>query len=234
MSRRGPKSERIGQKKPKSRSVQKEAVANSENKSQEKKGEWIGREELNEQGKPIIPRNLIKATEKVIYDPEKYKDLEIVIITGYAPAGFMGTNDKNLPNKLYDIQKLTIEGWRAKAEAIIELSPYRDYEKDWFDAFKGTDVCIDPAPKDGHTLNTSTEYNMKVIETSFKKKIKIIENIEKPVFEGRIFMIETYKSVYARNKSRIFQRIIWIIIPVIISAIITALVTLWVTNFFSN
>lgn len=39
MSRRGPKSERIGQKKPKSRSALKAATSNSENKSEEMKSE---------------------------------------------------------------------------------------------------------------------------------------------------------------------------------------------------
>ena len=227
MSRRGPKSERTGQKKPKSRSVRKEEVSNSENKSQIKKFEWVTVEERDEEGRLIIPRRAIKSTEFTFYNPEEHKDLKILILTGYAPNGAMLVS-----RKIYDIQKFDIKGWRANAEAIIELSPRRGHEKSWFDVFEGIDVDIQDT---GLAGSISTEYKMKVTKTSFEKKVKTIHgNGENRLLEGRVYMKETYKSVWDRNKGKIFGKLFWILVAAIVGAIMGSLITLWVTNFFGD
>ena len=204
-------------------------MSNSGNKSQEKKVGFTIIEERDKEGRLIFPRKVIKSTEYTFYNPEEHKDLKIMIWADYAPAGAMFVS-----RKIYDIQELTIRGWKAKAEVVIELSPQRGHEKAWFDAFEGVDADIDPAPKDANILNKFTEYNMKVIKTSFAKKVKTIGDTDNRMFEARIFMKETYRSAYVRNKNKIFENLIWIIIGAIICAIIGSLITLWITNFFGD
>ncbi len=188
------------------------------------KGEWISIEERTADGRPRIPRLALQATEGTIYDPDKHTDLALLINTGNAPEGaIIGQY------KLYDIAKFSMRGWRITAEALVELPPTRGFEQAWFEAFGGQQVKVnDP----GIPGSVSTSYSTTVTKSEFSKKriSQIAEDStinEQPVFEGRLWMKKTWRSVLWRRRGEIGRYVMAALIGALIGSTVTTLLGTW-------
>ena len=186
----------------------------------DQKHEWITVEERNAAGQPIFPRPAVLATVNTRFDPEKHTDLNLRIITGVAPeGGIVGQY------KIYDITKFSLNGWRIEAQATIELHPARGHEKEWFEAFKGNNAVIcDP----GLPGTVSEEYVTKIIGSDFSKKVisRLLpksKKQERRVFEGRLWMKETWRSTLLRRKGQAGRYLVATVIGVLVGVAIKSL-----------
>ena len=184
------------------------------------KGEWVAIEERNSKGQPIFPRKAVHSTILTRFDPQKHTDLTLRIITGVAPeGGIIGQY------KIYDITKFSMRGWRIEAQAMIELDPTRGYEQAWFEAFEGHNAVICHPGLPGAV---SQEYKMKISKSEFSKKIiSHAENDsakkETKVYEGRLWMKETWPSTLLRRKSEAGLYLIVTAIGALIGGVVTSL-----------
>ena len=116
-------------------------------------------------------------------------------------------------------------GWRMKADAIIEVGPARGHEERWFEAFKGSDVIIENPGLPGAI---SEQHQMKVTNSNFSKKVSSSTDesgvkTEEKLFEGRLWMRETWKSTLLRRKSELARYLAFTIIGALIGAVIKSL-----------
>lgn len=188
--------------------------------NENKQHEWVSVEEYDSDGRLIMPRDLVRSTARTMYDPEKHNDLDLRILTGYAPQGaLLGQY------KLYDVKKLSMKGWRLKAEATIELEPTRGYEKDWFKAFEGSNmIVVDP----GTSRDVSNEFKMKVTQSDFSKKVASFidqkgNKKKKQMYEGHLSMREKISSALFRRKIEFCKYVMVTVIAAIIAALMNNL-----------
>ena len=109
-----------------------------------------------------------------------------------------------------------------KADAIIEVGPTRGHEEDWFKAFKGCDVIIENPGLPGAVSDT---YHMEVVRSSFDKKVisSTAENgmtTQERLFEGRLWMKETLKSLLLRRKWELVRYVVLTTIAAVIGVVV--------------
>ena len=182
------------------------------------KGEWIFVEEHDESGRSIVPRKLLAATASTRYESTKHTDMRLLLNTGYAPHGALIGQ-----YKIYDVHGFDMDGWRRRAEAVLELGPYRYYEEKWFDAYQGSEVVVSDSGLPG---SISKKYGMLVEETNFYKKL-VLRSLGKErteevwVYEARLRMTETLRSVLRRHRSQMVKFLVLTTVGAIVAAIVS-------------
>ena len=181
------------------------------------KGEWIIVEEHDESGRPIVPRKLLADTISTRYESTKHTDMRLLLNTGYAPHGALIGQ-----YKIYDVHAFDMDGWRRRAEVVLELGPYRYYEEKWFDVYQGSEVVLsDP----GLPGSISKEYEMVVEESTFRKKLSSRssgrgQTEEVRVYEAHLRMTETLRSTVRRHGSQVLKYLVVTIVTAIVAAIV--------------
>lgn len=190
---------------------------------QRPKGEWIKVEAVDEQGRQIIPPELVAATAGIRFNPKEHTDLDLRIFPGMAPqGGLVGQY------KIYELSKFSMKGWRIAAKLSVELPPTRGYEEKWFEAFdKRKAVISHPGLPD----TVSEEFITRVVESGFhKKEIHRFSTSRTPqrptkVYEGSLEMRETWKSALLRRKGQAVSYLVTTSVGALIGSLITGL--LW-------
>ena len=110
---------------------------------QERKFEWVTFEHRDSQGNPTFPQSLIRSTHTRRYsEVEDNADFRALILNTYKPNPLM-----LIERKIYEVQRLTLDGWRHRGQIHIELEGWRAHEQEWFSAMLGIDVEItNPTP----------------------------------------------------------------------------------------
>ena len=185
------------------------------------KYEWVAIEEFNSEGLPTLPRQVIQSTQQLAYDADMHTDLDLHISTGMSPEGsIMGQY------KIYEINKFSMQGWRMRAHALVELDLSRVHEESWFNAYRGINVLIkDP----GLPGSISNEYRMKVIATSFTRKAvsfagKGGKRKERQLLQADLEMKEMWRSTLLRRKSELFRHVLLTTIAAFIAVMLGKLV----------
>ena len=187
--------------------------------------EWVKVEHRDAAGNPTFPKELIASTYARRYgEVPEGTELKIHVLAGYKPKPLM-----LVERKIYQIQRLSVRGWRRLGQIAVELEDWRHYEADWFNAMQGVRVNIsDPALPGPH--NEESYYIISA--SSFDRKImKLVDdngtNTEVRLFEGTLDIKETWKSAWRRQASEVIS---WgfksLIIPLSI-ALGAGLMLLW-------
>ena len=93
---------------------------------------WVAIEHRDADGNPTLPRNLLESTY-----PRRYEEvppgtkLEAHVLAGYKPKALM-----MVERKIYEIQSLSIGGWRRSGLIGVEVDGWRAHEADWFNAIR--------------------------------------------------------------------------------------------------
>lgn len=212
----------------KARSSKKRSKNKGESEKSKSKGEWVILEHRNSKGEPIFPNSKIRSTSMTTYERrEKGALLEVFVFSGYKPKSILGVS-----NKLYSVDKISIQGWRRSIDISVDIEPSRTHERTWFEKMKGMHATIrDP----GTPGTTSEECKARVVKTEFNKKIIEIHNDRGQVkelraYEGRLFLQETIQSVLRREWINYTRSVATIVFTATVSAIVTVLVTIWVAS----
>ncbi len=162
-------------------------------------------------GKLRIPPEWMPIANALLYDPKIHTDLELTLVTNFAPEGQITGK-----YKLYEVAKFRAQGWPKKAEAVVELPLNREHERQWFQAFNGQRLMIyDRDDPKRHECWTRIVYSELVIVDCL-----VDGRRTKTLFEGRLRMRETLLSAIRRRK---LQVLLWAIAAVG-AALISALV----------
>ena len=109
--------------------------------------------------------------------------------------------------KIYEIQNLSVGGWRRRGLIGVEMDGWRAHEADWFDAMRGVKLRISNPGRPG-PHNEETEYS--VSDSSFERKIVTVidharTTTEHRLLEGTLNITETWKSAWRRQGAEVLN-----------------------------
>ena len=165
--------------------------------AQEPQYEWVMIEHRDADGNPTFPRHLLESTYQRRYaEVPPGTELEAHVLAGYKPKPLM-----MVERKIYEIQSLSLRGWRRSGLIGVEVDEWRAHEADWFNAMQGVKLRISNPGRPGPN-NEETEY--RVSDTSFDRKVVTVidqagSTIEHRLHEGTLNITETWKSAWRRQ-----------------------------------
>ena len=178
---------------------------------QQPKGEWVTLEHRDSEGNPTLPQHLISSTHARRYsEVEEDAEFRALILTAYKPSPLM-----LVERKIYQVQRLAVEGWRRRGQIHIELEGWRAHEKEWFAAMREIELEIVnatpglPAKGDGY----------RVTSTSFAKKSVTIhgpDNAQPEMFMygATLNITETWQSTWRRHRVQTVKRaLLYVVLP---------------------
>lgn len=187
---------------------------------------WVTIEHRDADGNPTFPRHVLQSTYLRRYDevPRGTK-LEAHVLAGYKPKPLM-----MVERKIYEIQNLSIGGWRRRGLIGVEVEEWRAYEADWFNAMQGVKLRIsDPGRPGPH--NEETEYL--VSDSSFDRKIVTVidqagTTTEHRLHEGTLNITETWKSAWRRQGTEVLNLGIKLLLAPLLVALGAGIALLWI------
>ena len=120
---------------------------------------------------------------------------------GYKPHALM-----LVEQKIYEVRRLTVDGWRRRGQIHVELDGWRAHEEDWFSAMHGINVEITDPDRPRHAKSD----NYVVTKTNFEKKKVSTHHRdgtmqEELMYGGALDITETWKSAWRRHGARIID-----------------------------
>ena len=170
---------------------------------QEPQGEWVAVEHRDADGNPTLPRELIAGTYRRRFEevPDG-TEIRVHVLAGYKPKALM-----LVEQKIYEIHRMPVRGWRRIGQIAVEMEGWREHEGAWFTAMRGVRLEIsDPGLPGPH--NEKSEYI--VSETAFHRKIvKSVaqggKHSELKLYEGTLDISETWKSAWQRQAAEVLN-----------------------------
>ena len=110
--------------------------------------------------------------------------------------------------KIYEIHRLSIQGWRRRGTITVEVDGWRHHEADWFNAMQGVRLEIsDPTSLPGLRSEGSGYI---VSESSFNPKVVVQfdrrgRKTEVKLHEGKLGITETWGSAWRRHKTEVLS-----------------------------
>ena len=166
-------------------------------------GRWVAVEQRDADGNPMLPSGVAESTY-----PRRYAEvppgtkLEVHVLAGYKPKPVM-----MVERKIFEIQSLSVQGWRRSGLIGVEVDGWRAHEAEWFKAMRGVRLRIsDPGRPGPH--NEETDYT--VCESAFDHKIVTLvdqegTNTEHRLHEGTLNIKETWKSAWRRQGAEVLN-----------------------------
>ena len=193
---------------------------------------WVAVEHRDADGNQTLPRNLLESTY-----PRRYEEvppgtkLEAHVLAGYKPKALM-----MVERKIYEIQSLSIGGWRRRGLIGVEVDGWRGHEADWFNAMEGVKLEIsDPGRPGPH--NKKTQY--RVADSSFDRKIVTVidqagTTTEHRLFEGTLSIAETWKSAWRRHGADVLNLGFKVLFAPLLVALGAGIALLWIDRPMSS
>ena len=189
---------------------------------------WVQVEYRDAEGNPTLPRELIESTYRRRYEEVAIgTKISVHVLAGYKPKPLM-----MVEQKLYEIHRLSVRGWRRSGQISAEVEAWRHYEADWFNAMRGAALRIsDPGLPGPH----NEEVDYAVSETSFARKIVTSVNesggkTEIQLHEGTLHISETWKSTWRRQRAAILNLGFKLLLIPLLVALGAGLALLWVSR----
>ena len=187
---------------------------------------WVAIEHRDADGNSTFPRHVLQSTYRRRYDevPPGTK-LEARVLAGYKPKPLM-----MVERKIYEVQNLSVGGWRRRGLIGIEVDGWRAHEADWFNAMQGAKLEIsDPGRPGPH--NEMTQY--RVADSSFDRKIVTLVDqagttTEHRLFEGTLNITETWTSAWRRQEADILNLGIKLLLAPLLVALGAGVALLWI------
>ena len=183
----------------------------SANPARKPQFEWVTFEHRDSEGNLTFPESLIQSTCGRQYsEVEDGTEIRALVLTGYKPNPLM-----LLERKIYEVYRLTIEGWRRRGQIRIELDGWRGHEKHWFSAMLGIDVEISDPNRPRHTKGDK----YKITKTGFERKMVTTHHRdgktqEVSMYGGTLDITETWKSVWRRQGGKVIDMALrYVVLP---------------------
>ena len=198
---------------------------NTSSDAQKSQYAWVTIEHRDADGYPTFPKDRIAGTYARQYrEVPQDTEIKVLVLAGYKPKPLM-----LVERKIYQIQRLSVRGWRRSGQIAIEVEGWRNHEADWFNAMRGVRGSIsDPGLPGPH--NEESDYI--ISESSFGRKIvKLVDengsNTEVQLFEGTLDITETWKSAWRRQAAEILSMGFKLLIVPLSVALGAGLMLLW-------
>ena len=105
---------------------------------QEPQFEWVMVEHRDADGNPTLPRELIAGTYRRRFeDVPCGTEVRVHVLAGYKPNALM-----MVEQKIYEIHRMLVGGWRRIGQIAVEMEGWREHEGDWFKAMRGARLEI--------------------------------------------------------------------------------------------
>ena len=201
---------------------------NTDNKAQKPQGEWVTVEHRDPDGNPTLPKELIAGTARRRYEemPEG-TEIKILVLAGYKPKALM-----MIERKIYEIHRLSVQGWRRRGHIAVEMDGWRQHEADWFHAMGGAPLeVLDP----GWAASHNEKACYVVSKSSFGRKIVTLARqqggrTEVRIYEGTLDIIETWRSAWRRQAAEVLNMGFKYLLLPILSALLAGLAVWWIAN----
>ena len=174
----------------------------------------------------MFPKGLIAGTYLRRYE-EVPQDSEITVhvLAGYKPKPLM-----LVERKIYEIHRLSVQGWRRSGQIAVEVEGWRHHEADWFNAMQGVRLQITDPALPG-TQNEDSDYV--VSESSFNRKIVAVvddKGIQTKIqlHEGTLKIAETWKSAWRRQGAEVINFGFKLFLVPLLVALGAGLALLWI------
>ena len=160
-------------------------------------------EHRDSEGNLTFPESLIRSTHARRYsEVEDRTQVRALVLTGYKPHALM-----LIERKIYEVRRLTLDGWRRRGHIHVELDGWRAHEEDWFLAMQSTNVVITDSGQPRHTKGES----YRVTKTNFERKNVSIHHRdgtvkELPMYGGTLDITETWQSAWRRHGAGVIDR----------------------------
>ena len=187
---------------------------------------WVTVEHRDSDGNPTFPKDLIKSTYLRRYrEVPPDTEVNVHVLAGYKPQPLM-----MVERKLYEVHRLSVQGWRRRGQIAVEMEGWRQHEADWFKAMRGVMLQISD-PGLPNTPNQETDYV--VSDSSFDRKIVYIEDeggtkTEIPLHQGTLHITETWKSAWRRQRVGVLNLGTTLLLAPLLVALGAGLTLLWV------
>ena len=187
---------------------------------------WVAVEHRDAEGNPTFPTELIAGTYLRRYNevPEG-SEISVHVLAGYKPNPLM-----MVERKIYEIFRMSVQGWRRSGQIRVEVGDWRGHEQNWFEAMDGAKLEIsDPGLPGPHNEKS----NYVVTNSSFERKIvKVLDdkgnNSEIRMFEGALDIKETWQSAWRRQRAEVLTRSFTFLFAPLLVALGAGLTLWWV------
>ncbi len=114
---------------------------------------WVAIEHRDADGNPMLPKEMMASTYRRLYsEVPPDAEMRILVLQGYKPKPLM-----LVERKIYEIHRLSIQGWRRRGKITVEVDGWRHHEADWFNAMRGVRLEIsDPTSLQGCVAKAPT------------------------------------------------------------------------------
>ena len=198
---------------------------NAGSDDQKPKFGWVPIEHRDVDGNPTFPKELIAGTYGRQYKEVPHgSEIKPQVLAGYKPKALM-----LVERKIYEIHRLSIQGWRRSGLIEVEMEGWRHHEAEWFNAMQGVRVEIsDPGLPGPH--NEKSDYMGS--KSSFGRKIvKVVdENDSKTeihLYQGTLDIAETWKSAWRRHGAEVLNKGFQLLLLPLCAALGAGLTLLW-------
>ena len=201
---------------------------NREKQAQKPQGEWVTFEHRDADGNTTFPRELIATTFHRRYEEvPKGTKIKVLVLAGYNPKALM-----MVERKIYEIHRLSVQGWRRGGQITVEMEGWRQHEVEWFNAMRGVEVeVLDPGLPD--TQNVKANYI--VANSSFQRKFVALvgeggSRNEIQMHQGTLEITETWRSAWRRQETDVLNKgFKYFLIPLLCS-LLSGLAVWWIVS----
>ena len=205
---------------------------NSEKEVQNPKYQWVTIEHRDADGNPTLPKELIASTFPRRYEevPEG-TEIKVSVLTGYKPKALM-----MIEQKIYEIHRISVQGWRRSGQIAVEMDGWRQHEAEWFKAMRGVGVEVSdpglPGPHNqkAHYIVSKSSFHRKVVRSVGESGS---EN-EIQMYEGTLDIIEKWRSAWCRQEAEVLNMgFKYFLIPVLsslLAGLLAGLAVWWIVS----
>lgn len=162
-------------------------------------------------GNLTFPKPLIQSTFPRRYsEVEGREKLEAILLTGYKPHALM-----LIERKIYEILRLSVDGWRRRGQIHIEVDGWRGHESEWFAAMNGVGIEI----RNSNLPEQTRSENYRVVKTRFEKKSVSTHHKDGTVrkvsmYGATLDIVETWGSTWNRHAAEIINGVLkYVVFP---------------------
>ena len=199
---------------------------NTGNQAQEPQYRWVTIEHRDADGNLMLPKEMIASTYSRRYEDVPHgTEIKVLVLAGYKPKALM-----MVERKIYEIHRLSVQGWRRRGQIAVEMESWRQHEADWFNAMRGVRLEVsDPGLPGPH--NEKSSYI--VSESSFHRKIvKLVDDngskTEIQMYEGTLDITETWGSAWRRRATEVLDMGFKYLLLPVLSALVAGLAVWWI------
>ena len=165
---------------------------------------WVAIEHRDADGNPMLPKDMMTSTYRRLHsEVPSGAEIRVLVLQGYKPKPLM-----LVERKIYEVHRVSVQGWRRRGRITVEVDGWRHHEADWFNAMGGVRLQMsDPTGLPG-LRSEGSDYI--VSDSSFGPKVVVQFDkrggkTEVKLHEGKLDIVETWGSAWRRHKAELLS-----------------------------